>query len=524
MTSWSNEPEEYRTWAVFIINGIVLVLSLAVAIITLTALLGWFLGWDVLTGVSQNYKPIAPSSALTALVLSYLVYVYAAHRDERWADQLLKAGTGILLCLLIWIVIHDALDAGPDIEAMFGPRDMGDLPIASSHMSPLALWSYLGLSVSIFALRTLPAELKRTRSLLATIPVAVFLIGLVSTLGYINESPLLYGGSIRPIAWPAALSVLALSLALLASLAPEYWPMRLFVGTSIRSTMMRWLTPMLIVLIIATDWLHMVMIQNGVDVVVSGTFNVLVGLSVGVAIALALSNVLGGRFDRLNDERARHRTSLELANKKLRLLGAMTRHDIKNQMTVLQNWMEIARSREIGQDASEDIKKAMDLAKAIDAQLDFMAMYELVGTEEGKWLALSTELASGISGIEIGGVSMDVKLEGVEVFADPMLNMVFRNLVVNTLMHGGKVSKIRIYMDRDDHGIRIVYEDDGVGIPLENKERIFEKGFGRHTGYGLFLAREILRMTGMRLSETGVPGKGARFEIAVPEDKHRCRL
>ena len=202
----------------------------------------------------------------------------------------------------------------------------------------------------------------------------------------------------------------------------------------------------------------------------------------------------------------------------------MTRHDIKNQMTILQNWMEIARSREIGQEASEDIKKAMDLAKAVDAQLDFMAMYELVGTEEGKWLALSTELASGISGIEIGGVSMDVKLEGVEVFADPMLNMVFRNLVVNTLMHGGKVSKIRIYMDRDDHGIRIVYEDDGVGIPLENKERIFEKGFGRHTGYGLFLAREILRMTGMRLSETGVPGKGARFEIAVPEDKHRCRL
>jgi signal transduction histidine kinase len=524
VTSWSNEPEEYRTWAVFIINGIVLVLSLAVAIITLAALLGWFLGWEVLTGVSQNYRPIAPSSALTALALSCLVYVYAAHRDERWADQLLKAGTGILLCFLIWIVIHPALDAGPDIEVMLGPRDLGDLPIANSHMSPFALWSFLGLSVSIFALRTLPAELKRTRSLLATIPVAVFLVGLFSTLGYVHGSPLLYGGSIRPIAWPAAFSLLALSIALLASLAPEYWPMRLFVGTSIRATMMRWFMPTLVVSIVATDWFSAINVTSGVDVVVGATVNAILGLFVGVAVVLILSRVLGGRFDRLNDERARHRTSLELANKKLRVLGAMTRHDVKNQMTVLRNWMEIARSREIGREASEDVKKALDLAKAIDAQLDFMAVYELVGTEEGKWLTLSTELASGISGIETGGVSMEVKLEGVEVFADPMLHMVFRNLVVDTLMHGGKVSKIRIYLDRDDHGIRIVYEDDGVGIPLGDKERIFEKGFGRHTGYGLFLAREILTMTGMSMSETGVPSKGARFEIAVPEGKHRYRL
>jgi signal transduction histidine kinase len=47
-------------------------------------------------------------------------------------------------------------------------------------------------------------------------------------------------------------------------------------------------------------------------------------------------------------------------------------------------------------------------------------------------------------------------------------------------------------------------------------ERIFEQGFGKNTGLGLFLSREILAITGITITENGVPGKGARFEITVP--------
>jgi signal transduction histidine kinase len=59
-------------------------------------------------------------------------------------------------------------------------------------------------------------------------------------------------------------------------------------------------------------------------------------------------------------------------------------------------------------------------------------------------------------------------------------------------------------------------EDDGSGIPASDKERIFQRGFGKHTGLGLFLVREILGITGITIRETGEPGKGAQFEITVP--------
>jgi signal transduction histidine kinase len=51
--------------------------------------------------------------------------------------------------------------------------------------------------------------------------------------------------------------------------------------------------------------------------------------------------------------------------------------------------------------------------------------------------------------------------------------------------------------------------------------QIFGMGYGNHTGIGLFLAREILSITGLSIKEVGEEGKGARFEILVPEGKWR---
>ena len=47
------------------------------------------------------------------------------------------------------------------------------------------------------------------------------------------------------------------------------------------------------------------------------------------------------------------------------------------------------------------------------------------------------------------------------------------------------------------------------------------RGFGEHTGLGLFLSREILSITGITIAETSEPGKGARFEMIVPKGAYR---
>jgi signal transduction histidine kinase len=70
-------------------------------------------------------------------------------------------------------------------------------------------------------------------------------------------------------------------------------------------------------------------------------------------------------------------------------------------------------------------------------------------------------------------------------------------------------------------GLLITCEDDGAGIAEAEKEQIFASGFGKNTGLGLFLAREILGISGLKIKETGRYGRGARFEITVPEHAWR---
>ncbi|MDO8873827.1 MAG: ATP-binding protein [Methanoregula sp.] len=63
----------------------------------------------------------------------------------------------------------------------------------------------------------------------------------------------------------------------------------------------------------------------------------------------------------------------------------------------------------------------------------------------------------------------------------------------------------------------IIYCNDGVGITGEDKKKLFQKWFSNHTGPGLFLSKETISNTGIKIREIGEPGKGARFEITVPK-------
>ena len=120
------------------------------------------------------------------------------------------------------------------------------------------------------------------------------------------------------------------------------------------------------------------------------------------------------------------------------------------------------------------------------------------------------------------GTIVETDSPTLEVYADPLLVRVFYNLIDNALRYGGEqMTTIRISSQESSRGLVIVCEDDGVGITVEDKKRLFTRGFGKSTGLGLFLLREILSITGITITENGVPGKGARFEITVPKGMWR---
>ena len=97
-----------------------------------------------------------------------------------------------------------------------------------------------------------------------------------------------------------------------------------------------------------------------------------------------------------------------------------------------------------------------------------------------------------------------------------MLEKVFFNLFDNAVRHGERVTAITVSCEVTGGKLVITVQDNGIGIPPDAKQKIFEKGYGKNTGFGLFLAREILAITGISIHETGISGNGARL-------RSRCR-
>ena len=108
---------------------------------------------------------------------------------------------------------------------------------------------------------------------------------------------------------------------------------------------------------------------------------------------------------------------------------------------------------------------------------------------------------------------------GLTVLADSLLRSLFYNLIDNSLKYGQKLSRIRIYYEKKDGELKLNYEDDGVGIAWDAKPKIFDEGYttGKGSGYGLYLVKRMMEVYGWAIQETGTPGKGAQFTIAIPK-------
>ena len=221
-------------------------------------------------------------------------------------------------------------------------------------------------------------------------------------------------------------------------------------------------------------------------------------------------------------DRKRAEDALRQANRHLGLLTDVTRHDLTNQVSALKGWLELTKAMlNDPQKIREFIAKKEIAIAAIERQIAFMNAYQDLGTNEPSWQDMEAVVLQARALLPAEGIRFVTDIGGTEVYADPLFDRVFSNLLDNCLRHGEHVTEIRVSSHRTGGGLTIVWEDNGVGIPPGEKERIFDRGFGRNTGFGMFLAKEILSLTGMGIRETGEAGKGARFEIVVPAGAYR---
>ena len=216
--------------------------------------------------------------------------------------------------------------------------------------------------------------------------------------------------------------------------------------------------------------------------------------------------------------------SLLKINQKLNVISQLTRKNLTNQIFILNSYLDLAKNQLAGQDhIIETIQKCITAIRSVNKIIEYSKDYQDMGAQPPKWQNVNMTMLFGLSHISIGNIQHSLETENLEIFADSLLEKVCQRLFENSMKHGDHVTCIHVWYTITPEGATIFFEDNGIGIPPGRKEQIFlRSGGGTHTSMrSLVFVREILDITGITITETGEPGKGARFEMKVPKGAYR---
>jgi PAS domain S-box-containing protein len=220
-------------------------------------------------------------------------------------------------------------------------------------------------------------------------------------------------------------------------------------------------------------------------------------------------------------DRRRTESAIHKITQAFRLFSQVSRHDIENNLTVIRG-INLAMRKKTGDIALRALlEKQATALHALWQQLESTREYEQVCLDVPLWIDLEALIHKASSQLYVTPVPVTTDLGNWEIFSNTLVEKVFYNLIENAIRHGKNITRIHVSCSIRGESLVISCEDDGGGIPPDRKERILEKEYGNNTGLGLFLSRAILSMNGMEIKETGIFGKGARFEIVVPAGGYR---
>jgi PAS domain S-box-containing protein len=207
-------------------------------------------------------------------------------------------------------------------------------------------------------------------------------------------------------------------------------------------------------------------------------------------------------------------------NEKLHVVGSLTRHDVRNKLAAVNGRIFLLKKKLGGNTEALLQLREMELAaQQMLRILEFERIYEQVGVEEMKPIDVERHLNEAVSLFsDLKGAELTNECHGLTVLADSLLRQVFYNLLDNSMKYGEKIRKIRVHYKSERDQLKLIYEDDGVGIPEDVKCDLFKEGFGKGTGYGLYLIKRICEAYGWTIQETGKHGQGAQFTMTIPRN------
>jgi len=211
---------------------------------------------------------------------------------------------------------------------------------------------------------------------------------------------------------------------------------------------------------------------------------------------------------------------IEVMNEKLHVLGSLTRHDVRNKLSAISACTYIIKKH---CDKQEVVSALGVIEQAVSQSVkifDFAKMYEQIGVEELCYIDVGAKIDEAYLLFSSPRPAITNECKGLKILADSFLRQLFYNFIDNTIKHGKKATSIKVHYQQNPKNLMLMYEDDGVGIPAENKSNLFKEGFSTvgSTGYGLFLTKKMMNIYGWEIEEKGEHDQGARFVITIPHN------
>jgi two-component system, OmpR family, sensor histidine kinase ChvG len=184
-------------------------------------------------------------------------------------------------------------------------------------------------------------------------------------------------------------------------------------------------------------------------------------------------------------------------------LMGIVRNDVKRIDRLISDISDASR---LDAELSRETSNAVDLAHLLETIVE---VYKVTQMPRGVTLSLAIDMPGG----------------AVALGRDERLGQVFRNLIDNAISFSRDGAPVTIAARNEGRLARIAVEDEGPGIPPDNLETIFQRfyterpaehGFGKNSGLGLSIARQIVESSGGRLWAENREGGGARFVVELP--------
>jgi signal transduction histidine kinase len=485
------------------------------------------MGW--ITGFYQNldilgFVPISPVAAIAYILLGTVILTLIVPFKGKLPRLMVRFLIAFIMIIACSFWITAVFFPSIDIQNIVIVPLVGTSSAVDAEIAPLAAFAVFLGTISLFMKTHHVIKWRHIDTVIGILAAIILSLGSGSLIGYAFGDPHFYGHSIKAVSLSSSICLVLLGLGIISLNGTSKWPSSTFSSHTISAQMNRILIPIIVAAFLCFGWvIFKVIVPSSSDPVFAVGIFTMVSISAVALTVEFVSKRIQKEIEKAREERWEAKEKLAFANEKLEFLESLTRHDVLNLLSLSSIEAELAVKRTGDQKVKEDIGNILRINQTITESLKFAKEYKRIGIEEPQWQNVDKLISELVEQMDIGRITMDYFCEDWMIYADPMIAKAFFNLLENSIRHGEKATKLTVscVVHRDDGTLRIIFSDNGIGIPQEEKERIFEKEVGRNTGLGLFFVRKILSITGISISENGIPGKGARFEIVVPKDRFK---